>query len=83
MFRTANPASFTIDNRLDAAGYTGVTSLYREGAGFPTGGNEIGGNLDYSFLRSMTRTTGGLPKDTGDNAADFIGVETAALVDLR
>jgi len=79
LFHTANAALFTTDNRLDAAGYTGVTSLYREGAEFPLGGNEIGGNIDYSFVRSMTRASGGLPKDTGDNAGDFIGVSTTGM----
>ena len=76
LFRTANPSNFTLAERLDAAGYAGVGALYREGAGFPTGGAEIGGNLDYSFIRSMTRASGGVPKDTGDNAADFIGINT-------
>jgi len=80
LFRTANAVNFTLSERLDAAGYTGVTSLYREGAGFPTGGPETSSNLDYSFLRSMTKTSGGLPKDTGDNAADFIAVDTNGTV---
>jgi predicted extracellular nuclease len=78
LFRTATPANFTTDNRLDAAGYTGVPVLYREGAGFPTGGNEIGGNIEYTFFRSLARSSNGLPKDTGDNAADFIGVSVFA-----
>src|SRR6266511_1514321 len=68
LFRSANPANFTLAERLDAAGYTGVDELFREGAGFPTGGNETTGNLEYSFVRTMTRATGGLPKDTADNA---------------
>jgi predicted extracellular nuclease len=76
LFRTNNPANYTMTERLDAAGYVGVNELYREGAGFPTGGNEIGLNLGYSFFRSMTRTSGGLPKDTGSNAADFMAVDT-------
>jgi hypothetical protein len=80
LFRTSNPANFTSGLRLDAAGYVGVNALYREGAGFPTGGAEIGGVLDYSFVRSMKNATNGLPKDTGDNAADFIGVSTTAAV---
>lgn len=80
LFRTSNPANFTLAQRLDAAGYAGVDSLYREGNGFPTGGAESGGVLDYSFVRSMKNATNGLPKDTGDNAADFIGVSTTAAV---
>jgi predicted extracellular nuclease len=76
LFRTADPASFTLANRLDAAGYTSVDALYREGAGFPTGGGEMTSNLDYSFVRSTTRFSSGLPKDTGDNLSDFIIVST-------
>ena len=77
LFRSANPANFTLAERLDAAGYAGVDSLYREGTGFPTGGAETTSNLEYTFFRSMTRTTGGLPKDTGDNTADFLLADTA------
>jgi predicted extracellular nuclease len=76
LFRTNKPANYTSAERLDAAGYAGVDALYREGAGFPSGGAELTGNLQYSFVRTMMRATGGLPNDTGDNAADFIGVST-------
>lgn len=76
LFRSNNAANYTLAERLDAAGYVGVDALYREGAGFPTGGLEMTSNLEYSFYRTMTRATGGLPKDTGDNAADFKGVAT-------
>lgn len=79
LFRTANPANYTLTERLDAVGYASAPALYREGTGFQTGapGNEIGGNIEYSFLRTMTRASGGLPKDTGDNVADFMGVGTS------
>ena len=76
LFNTANPASLTLANRLDAAGYTSVDQLYREGTGFPTGGGETTNNLDYSFVRKMTRASAGLPQDTGDNVSDFIVVNT-------
>ena len=75
VFRTNDPASYTLANRLDAAGYASVDALYREGAGFTPRGESTSDN-DYSFVRSMTRTTGGLPKDTGDNVSDFILVNT-------
>ena len=75
LFNTANANSFTLANRLDAAGYAGVDALYREGTGFPTGGGETTGNLEYSFVRTMTRATNGLPKDTGNNTADFMGID--------
>jgi predicted extracellular nuclease len=76
LFRSNNPVNYTVTERLDAAGYTSAPALYREGAGFPTGGNEFGNDIEYSFFRSMTRATSGLPKDTGDNAADFMSVTT-------
>jgi predicted extracellular nuclease len=73
LFRTTNPSNFTLNERLDAVGRTTAPSLYREGAGLPSNctGNTT---AEYSFVRSMTRTSGGLPKDTGDNASDFIFV---------
>ena len=77
LFRSANSGNFTLAERLDAAGYVGVDPLYREGTGFPTGGAETTGGLDYTFFRSMTRATGGLPKDTGDNTSDFLLADTA------
>jgi predicted extracellular nuclease len=76
LFNTANPASLTLANRLDAAGYSSADQLYREGTGFPTGGGETTNNLDYSFVRKMTRASAGLPQDTGDNLSDFIVVNT-------
>ncbi|HEV2763573.1 MAG TPA: hypothetical protein VGV38_11400, partial [Pyrinomonadaceae bacterium] len=72
LFRTANPANYTAAERLDAAGYTTAPALYREGAGIPTGGPEFNANVsNFSFFRNMVT---GSPKDTGDNAADFLGV---------
>jgi predicted extracellular nuclease len=76
LFNTANPANLTLANRLDAAGYSSADQLYREGTGFPTGGGETTSNLDYSFVRKMTRASAGLPQDTGDNLSDFIAVNT-------
>jgi predicted extracellular nuclease len=85
LFRTANPASFTAAERLDAAGYASVPELYREGAGLPAGA-EVGGELEYSWLRQMCAFvpgvgcfTQGTPKDTGVNAADFISVDTSGV----
>jgi hypothetical protein len=68
--------NYILSERLDAAGYAGVNALYREGNGFPTGGGETTGSLDYTIVRSMGRATGGLPKDTGDNVADFMMLNT-------
>jgi predicted extracellular nuclease len=76
LFNTARSLGFTLANRLDAAGYTSAPSLYREGTGFPTGGAETAQDIEYSFVRDL-RT--GFPQDTGNNAADFIGVQTYTL----
>jgi uncharacterized repeat protein (TIGR01451 family) len=85
LFRTANSESFNLANRLDAVGSTLVEdTLYREGTGYPAL-SPLG--LDYAFYRdncgksgSVTVLgncpTGGLPKDTDNNASDFIFVST-------
>ena len=85
LFRTSNSESFNIANRLDAVGSTLVEdTLYREGSGYPAL-SPVG--LDYAFYRdncgksgSVTVLgncpTGGLPKDTDNNASDFIFVST-------
>ncbi|MBV9925062.1 MAG: lamin tail domain-containing protein [Acidobacteria bacterium] len=87
LFSTANPANFSLATRLDAAGSdTELNTLYVEGAGYPS---ITPVSTEHSFVRdlcgkggstSMTGTcpTGGAARDTGDNAADFIYVDTAA-----
>ncbi|MCA1635739.1 MAG: hypothetical protein LC802_19140, partial [Acidobacteria bacterium] len=80
LFRTANPSNFNTTERLDAAGYVGVPELYREGAGFPTDGAETQQNLQYTFFRDYRPT--GFPKDTGNNAADFLSADTSSTVGL-
>jgi hypothetical protein len=75
LFNTANPANFTGNNRLDAAGYSGTPPMYREGAGFPVGAGETLFNIEYSFYRDLSS---GLPRDTNDNVADFKGIDTNA-----
>jgi hypothetical protein len=66
LFRTANPANFTLANRLDAVGFSNAPSLYRENGltTFPVSS----GGTNYFHVRKMTS---GLPQDTGDNASDF------------
>jgi hypothetical protein len=83
LFRTADPLKFTVEERLDAAGYASAPALYREGAGLAAGA-EVGSELEYAWVRHMCAfvqgvgcTTGGLPKDSGDNAADFVSVDTS------
>jgi hypothetical protein len=72
LFSIADPVLFSTANRLDAVGYDTSPPLYREGAGFPAYGAERFANLSYSFYRDLS---GGSPKDTGNNLADFIGVD--------
>jgi len=73
LFRTAQPAYFTPERRLDAAGFGSVANnLYREGSGLsPVGG--VATNAEISFVRKLTS---GFPQDTGDNAADFFFIST-------
>lgn len=70
LFNTANPANYTLANRLDAVGFTTAPALFREGAGLRMIGMY---NLEQSYYRDLA---GGSPKDTGDNAADFVNVNT-------
>ncbi|MCA1615819.1 MAG: lamin tail domain-containing protein, partial [Acidobacteria bacterium] len=84
LFNTATPASFSAATRIDAVGFTTTPpGPYVEGAGLPTLSTA---DVDYSFYRdacgkggSITVLgncpTGGFPKDTGNNAADFVFVE--------
>jgi hypothetical protein len=67
LFRTANPANFTLANRLDAVGFGSAPPLYRENGltGFPV-------SSDGSSYFHVRRMTSGLPQDTGDNANDFV-----------
>jgi pimeloyl-ACP methyl ester carboxylesterase len=68
LFPTANPSNFSLANRLDAVGFTTSDIIYREGTGLPLVGPNVG---QYSFVRNWTS---GLPRDTGDNASDFVFV---------
>src|SRR3712207_4196193 len=71
LFNTANPANFTLTNRLDAAGNASeANTLYKEGTGYP---DRITFNTDNSFYRDLTS---GKPLDTGDNNNDFLYVDT-------
>jgi CSLREA domain-containing protein len=85
VFRTATPANFSTATRLDAAGSTSeANTLYKEGAGYlALSPSDIAQNLEHSFFRNLCSlqpgqgcTSQGLPKDTGDNGADFLFVDT-------
>ncbi len=79
IFNTATPANFSTATRLDAVGSTSeANTLYREGAGYPALTQFL---INYSFHRDMcarvlTTCTIGTPKDTNDNAADFLFIDT-------
>ncbi len=85
IFNTSIAANFTFANRLDAVGSTSeANTLYKEGTGYPA---LVPFSIDYAFYRdncgkggSITTfgacPTGGLLKDTNNNAADFVFVDT-------
>ena len=73
IFNTANPPNCTLANRLDAVGATSeANTLYKEGTGYPV---LIPFSIDYAFYRDLNNATG-TPKDTGNNATDFLFVDT-------
>ena len=84
LFNTAAPSGFSAATRVDAVGFTTTPpGPYVEGTGLPA---LLASNVDHSFYRdacgkggSITALgncpTGGLPKETNDNAADFVFVE--------
>jgi len=84
LFRTSDTSHFNTDTRLDAVGSTSeANTLYKEGTGYPAlAPEDIAKNLEHSFYRSLCSYNGagcstpGIPKDTNDNAADFLFVDT-------
>jgi Lamin Tail Domain len=84
IFNTTVAANFTLANRLDAVGSTSeANTLYKEGTGYPA---LTPFSIDYSFYRDNCGKSGSIttlgacpistPKDTNNNAADFIFVDT-------
>ena len=85
LFRTSNSENFSLGVRLDAAGSTAeANGLYKEGDGYAALTNLAA--VDYSFYRDNCGKGGSTsnpapctqftPKDTNNNAADFIFVDT-------
>lgn len=77
-------ANFSLANRLDAVGSTSeANTLYKEGTGYPA---LVPFSIDYSFYRDNCGKGGSIttfgpcpidtPKDTNNNAADFVFVDT-------
>ena len=85
LFRTSNSESFSLGTRLDAVGSTSEpNALYKEGNGYPVLTSSA--SVEYSLYRdtcgkggstsSSAPCTQFTPKDTDNNAADFIFVDT-------
>lgn len=78
-FRTNNAANFNATNRLDSVGpNTETNPLYKEAAGYAP---LVTPNLEHTFFRQICVfqagcPTPGRPRDTEDNAADFIYANT-------
>jgi hypothetical protein len=84
IFNTSMAVDFTLANRLDAVGSTSeANTLYKEGTGYPA---LTPFSIDYSFYRDMCGKGGSIttfgpcstetPRDTDNNAADFVFVDT-------
>lgn len=84
IFNTSIAANFNLANRIDAVGSTSeANTLYKEGTGYPA---LTPFSIDYAFYRDTCGKGGSIttmgacsrstPKDTNNNAADFIFVDT-------
>jgi hypothetical protein len=84
LFSSNTPAEFVLANRLDAVGSTSeANTLYKEGTGYPA---LTPFSIDYALYRDTCGKSGSIttfgqcsittPKDTNNNAADFIFVDT-------
>lgn len=84
IFNTSVAANFNLANRLDAVGSTSeANTLYKEGTGYPA---LTPFSIDYAFYRDNCGKGGSIttfgacsidtPKDTNNNAADFIFVDS-------
>lgn len=84
IFNTSVAGDFTLANRMDAVGSTSeANTLYKEGTGYPA---LTPFSIDYAFYRDNCGKSGSIttfgactistPKDTNNNAADFIFVDT-------
>ena len=84
IFNTSVAVDFTLANRLDAVGSTSeANTLYKEGTGYPA---LTPFSIDYAFYRDNCGKGGSIttfgactistPKDTNNNAADFVFVDT-------
>jgi hypothetical protein len=71
LFDTSNPAHFTLAHRLDAVGSSSEpNTLFKTGTGYPA---LTPFSINYAFVRDLRP---GLPKNTQNNAADLVFVDT-------
>lgn len=77
LFRSANSTNWlTTTDRLDAAGPSSEANVvYKEGTGYPPL-NTTPPVSNYSFYRNLENST---PRDTDNNSADFVFVDTEGL----
>ena len=84
LFNTSVAVDFILANRLDAVGSTSeANTLYKEGTGYPA---LTPFSIDYSFHRDTCGKSGSIttmgvctistPKDTNNNAVDFVFIDT-------
>ncbi len=84
IFNTSVAANFVLANRMDAVGSTSeANTLYKEGTGYPA---LVPFSIDYAFARDECGKGGSITnmtacsligaKDTNNNAADFVFVDT-------
>ncbi|HEX6182379.1 MAG TPA: hypothetical protein VFZ44_00615 [Pyrinomonadaceae bacterium] len=84
IFNTSVALDFVLANRMDAVGSTSeANTTYKEGTGYPA---LTPFSIDYSFYRDTCGKSGSIttfgvcpistPKDTNNNAADFVFVDT-------
>ena len=71
LFTTTSTIAQTLATRRDAFGFSNSPALFREGAGWPSVPTS---NREASFFRDISNI---IPKDTNNNAADFIYAGTA------
>jgi len=71
LFASTNGTNFTAGTRLDAVGFTTSPALYKEGSGIAS---IVTANLEHTYYRDLRSSK---PRDTADNAADFLLVGTA------
>ncbi|MGH9941873.1 MAG: Calx-beta domain-containing protein [Pyrinomonadaceae bacterium] len=79
LFRTADPLNFTAANRLDAVGFEVIqptgprgsfNNLFLEGTGLPV---SVTSDSEHSHVRKLAT---GRPRDTDNNASDFVLIAT-------